>query len=662
MLRFFSRFKGLHQIIFGIFIVVLLIGLAFFGFQNTDLTRQRTGSGNDSRVIARVGSEEITLQEYRNQLDMLSMSITQGRGGQLPLATIKQFGLDKQALDRLIEEKLALAEARNLGLTGTDKEVGELVQMMPGFTEDDGKFVGREKYLTALRNRGQNVEEFENSIRKQLATSKLREYLGASAQVSDKQIEEEFRKDNTNVDLVYAVISNEDVKKKAAPTEEEIKSYYEAHKDEFKPTETLRKVEYLFIPTDAVAATMQVSDTDLKSEYESNKQYEPRVSIIKLNVLTPADDATRKAKADELAVKVRGSATTKAEDFAAVARGNSEDASARNGGDIGFIKKDANRPNDWKQRAFGVKVGDVDGPFRDGTAYYILKVTEQREIPFAEMRPTLLASYRNRTSYQKAAGIAEKGYEKFTEFRDISKAAAEIAQELNVKPETLIRTINFFKKGDVLPDGVGSNPAFETAVSDLKKGDIANKVNIPGGFGVIRLIDQRDAGQQLSYEDAKFQVTQKVRGDKEANVARQRAQEIVNQATTAAQFEALAKAEGLDIKKDTNFNSYSFGGLQAANQGRSLASGLKEGEVCKVPVKVGVSYLMFAATKRKDADMSKLAAERTSYQQRLIGDAQNLAYDSYIKASRKRYEAEKKITIDQPGIDAFLNSPPEVNQ
>ncbi|HWQ36053.1 MAG TPA: SurA N-terminal domain-containing protein [Blastocatellia bacterium] len=657
MLRFFARFKGLHKLVFVFFCAVLLIGLVlFYAIPGFDLTRKAlSNSGsNDGTVIAKVGSREVTIRDFRQQINALSAMYRQG-GNDLPLAVVKALGLDKQALDRLIEEKLALAEADRLNITATDQEVSDQVKTLPGFQKEDGGFIGVDEYRRALQLRGENIEDFENNIRRSIILGKVRNLLGAAVQVSDKEIEEKYKEDTTQVDLVYAQIDQSKVRDTVKFTDDELKNYYDGHKDEFKTTEAVRKVQYVFVPTDKATATVPITEEELKKEYEERKQFEPRVSIIKLNVLTPQDDPTVSAKANELATRVRGTQQTKPEDFAAVARGNSQDPSAAKGGDIGFIKKDANRPNDWKQRAFNLKVGDIDGPFREGTSYYIMKVTEQRQVPYSEMRPTLEASLKNRKGYQRANEIADKVYEEFTREKDIKKAAEVAAKELKVSADTLIRTVPFFKKGDTLPE-IGSNPAFESAVEGLSKNEIGAKIGVPNGIAVPHLLDVKEPGQQLNFDDAKFLVEQKLRSIREPDAVRAKAQEIVNNAKTPAELEAEFRKLGLDVKKDTNFNTFNFSSLQVIQQARTAALALKEGEVGKTPIKVGASWLMFAATKRKDPDMSKLAAERRSYQQRLLDEMQNLAFDAHVKAARQRYEKEGKLTIYQKKIDDFLNS------
>lgn len=656
MLRFFAKFQRSRNALLLLFCAVLLIGLIAFYIPSTDMfgSRRNLGSNSeDTRVVAKVGGYEVTAWEYRRQL--MELAQMYGRGNALPMATVKGLGLDSQALSKLIEDRMILAEADRLGLAATDSEVNDQIRRLPTFANPEtGQFIGAEEYKRQLALRGEKLEAFERHVRYQIAVEKVRSYLTSAEQMSEQEMEGIYKKDNTKVDLVYAVIDNEKVRKRLQLTDADLQAYYDAHKDDFKATEPVRKVDYLFIPTDEVAKSLTISDADLRAEYEKNKQIEPRVSVIKLNVLSSKDEGTVKAKADELAQRLRGSESVKAENFAEVARGNSMDPSASKGGDLGFIKKDANHPNDWKQRAYSLKVNDIDGPFRDGQSWYIIKMIEQRDVPFEQMRPTLLAGARNRRAYQMASQLADKAYEKFTETKDIHKAAEEMAKELKVKPEALIRSTPFFKNGDTLPE-IGSNQQFELAVAQLKKGEIGDKVGIPNGLAVPQLVDLREGGQQLSFEEARNQVQEKVRREREQNLAQQRAQEILKEAKDAADFERLARAEGLEIKNDTNFNTYSFPTIQATQLARSVALDLKEGEVAKVPIKVGVSYLIFAATKRTEPDLTKLATERDSIRQRVLGDRQSQVYDAYIRTARQRYDKDGKVKIYQDRIDAVMS-------
>ena len=670
MLRFFAKFQRSRKLILGAFCLLLLIGLVAFYIPNSPLDpsgRFNTSADDDDTVIAKVGSQEITLKEYRGR--MMQMASAIGRGNSIPLASLRQFGMDKQVLDQLISSRIAIEQAASLNLIGTDREIAEIIKRQ--FTDESGKFIGADEYKRRLRLQGIDVGEFERERRDEITSTKLHNFVVSADQVSDREVEEKYKKDNTKVEIVYATVDLDKVRAKYSPSEEDLKAYYEAHKNDFKATEPTRKVDYLFISTDDVSKIVPVTEEELRKEYEDRKQYEYRASIIKLKVLTPDDDSIVKDKIFDLSRRVRATTPgTKPEDFATLAKGNSQDPSASKGGDIGWIKKEPNKKNDWRQRLYTstMKVGDIEGPFQDGNSWYLMKVTEQREIPFEQMRATVKATLSNNKAFLKASELADTAYEKATEFNDLRKAAEEIAKVLKVSPESLLKSTPYFKKGDPLPDlgkgsGRASNPAFETAVGTLKKGEIGVKVSIPGGQAVPQLVDVIENGQQLTFEQARNQAEEKVRSEKEPTLALAKAQELVNRANNATEFQQLAKAEGFDIKTDTNFNNYSFpnmssggAGAAASNQAQTALLTIKEGEVYKTPIKSGASYLIFAATKRTEADLSKLPSQRESIRKSIVSDRQAAGYEAYIKATRKLYEQQNKIKIYQDKIDKFFVS------
>lgn len=665
MLRFFAKFQRSRSVVLLLFAFLLLIGLVIFYIPNTDLAGGRNlgaTSENDNQVIAKVGSQEILLKEFRNAM------VAYGRqygGQQLPLSTLKALGVDKQALDSLIASRLSLDIADTLKLTGTDREVSD--QVVKTFANPEtNQFIGTEEYRRRLALSGMNVNEYEKSVREGVTANKVRSYLISGEQVSDKEIEESYKKENTKVEVAYAIVDRDKVKDTFKPSDDELKSYYESHKDSFKADEPTRKVDYIFISTDEVGKNMVITDADLREEYNSSKQFEYRASIIRRDVLASTDEATVQTKIEEITKRVKPAAGTNAkpEDFAVVAKAESQDAkTAKSGGDIGWVRKDSNRTGAWQQRIYtsGLKVGDIDGPFRDGQSWYLLKVTEQREIPFEQMKATLRAGVSNRKAYGEASKLADKAYEKATEYKDIRKAADEIAKDplLKTTGDKLIKSTPYFKNGDTLPS-IGSSPQFEEAVGTLKKSEIGDKVGISGGLAVPQVVDILEKGTLLSFEQARNQVENKLRQEKEPNLALAKAQELITNAKTAAEFQTLAKAAGLEVKTDTNFNNVTFpgqaaGGLQTSQQARNALFNLKEGEIVKAPIKYGAAgYIVFAATKRTEADLSKLAASREDIRQRLVSERQGLAYDAYIKAARKRYEDAGKIKIYQERIDSFI--------
>ncbi len=87
----------------------------------------------------------------------------------------------------------------------------------------------------------------------------------------------------------------------------------------------------------------------------------------------PARNGAAKAKADDLAAQIKGGA-----DFAELAKKNSEDSSASNGGDLGFIQKGQTVP-EFEAAAFALEPGQVSGVVKSQFGYHIIKATEKKD-------------------------------------------------------------------------------------------------------------------------------------------------------------------------------------------------------------------------------------------------------------------------------------------
>ena len=113
-----------------------------------------------------------------------------------------------------------------------------------------------------------DIEKFENEIRDEIAQEKLRAFVTASVNVSDAEVEEEYKRRNTSFDVSYVALTAEKLAEKIQPSDEELRSYYESHKTDYRYLEPQRKVRYVFIDTEKVGSKLPIPDADLKKEFD----------------------------------------------------------------------------------------------------------------------------------------------------------------------------------------------------------------------------------------------------------------------------------------------------------------------------------------------------------------------------------------------------------
>ena len=129
-----------------------------------------------------------------------------------------------------------------------------------------------------------------------------------------------------------------------------------------------------------VANTTEATDAEVKDFYDKNpdrfKRAESvRASHILLMVDPKADEATKqqtRTKIDGILKRAKGG-----EDFAALAKENSQDGSAAQGGDLGYFPKEKMVPA-FADVAFALKTGEISDVVTTQFGVHIIKVTDRK--------------------------------------------------------------------------------------------------------------------------------------------------------------------------------------------------------------------------------------------------------------------------------------------
>ena len=641
MLKLFSRLERTRNIVIIIF--ALLMGISLVVFYAPGRNSATASPLTSKEVLATVNREEITVGD----LSLLKESYQQMFGGQISLA---QLGGDKRLLDGLIRDRVISQEAARLGLSPSDAEVAESIRKQ--FSDSSGKFVGFQRYKEVVTSRYGGVERFERQIRDSLAAEKLRAFITAGVRISDEEVQEDYKRKNTSFDLTYVPVAADKVAKRIQPSDEELQSYYDQHKEEFRISQPQKKIRYLFIDQAKVGEKLQISDEDLKAEYDKlspeNKQAGVRVQQIVLKVARPDLDTDVRAKADELVKKARGEQGNATEEaFAELARGNSEDsATAKNGGWLPApVKKNPNKPNDPLQQTIDMQPGQVSEPIKSGNAYYIFRRGESVPKTFEDAKKELLVSMRNRRAYAVAAQLAARAVEKIKETKDFQKTAQELAAEANMNPTQMVRETPFVKPGDDVPD-IGSSPQFEQAIEPLNNpNDVGDRVSIKGGFGIPMLVEKRDP-RVPDFAEVKEKVLDRVRAEKAKSQLEQTARDLAGSANSAADLKAAAEKLGLEAKTAEGYKL----GTPLGEAGTSPAAdeviyNLKAGEVTKNPIKIGETWVVIGATKRTEADLAEFSKEREQLTETALSTRRSQVFEDYITATLARLQRDGKVKI-----------------
>jgi len=657
MLKQLAKWERTSKYIVIIFAALMAISLVIFYAPGRNSTNNMDPTKN-TEVVAKVGSASITVADVAR----IRENYAQMFGNRINLA---QLGGNKRFLDGLISKQVISQEAARLGLGASDGELREKIRKQ--FSDAAGNFIGFDRYKESVTARYGDIEKFENDMRDEIAQEKLRAFVSASVNVSDSEVEEEYKRRNTSFDVSYVALTTDKVATKIQPSDDELRAYYDSHKTDYRYLEPQRKIRYIFINTEKIGSKLQIPETDLKAEYDQldaqHKEAGVEIQQILLKVARKDLDAQVEQKAKDLITRLRGTTgqTTK-EAFAEVAKGNSEDpATARNGGMLEKpFKKNENKINGLYDRAVDMRPGDVsDVPIRYAGNWYILRRGESVPKTFAEAKPDILVSLRNRKAYGEAFKLAQKAQVRLNETKDPQKVAQELAAQANMTPAEMVRETPFVKPGDDVPE-IGSNQQFEQAVESLNNpNDVGTVTGIKNGFAIPMLAEKKEP-RIPDFDEVKTKIADEIKKQRAKDQLEQKAKELVASLSGPDGIKAAGEKEGYEAGTEEAFklgSSLGKAGTSAALD--DLIYSLKPGEFSKTPIKVDDKWVIVGVTKRNDADTSALAAQRDTLKTSMMSERQEQVFDDYITGVERQMKKDGKIKIYQDVLAQLQEDEPE---
>jgi peptidyl-prolyl cis-trans isomerase D len=664
MLKFFSRLEKTRNLVIIFFALLVVVGMVVAGVYN----RPSAAVANPFKsreVLAKVGPDEVTVADF----SLLKKKIESQFGGQFTLA---QIGMtNDRILEQAVNSRIALQEARRLGLTASDEEVRDAITKQ--FSDPASGAFDVQRYKDyVVRNYG-GVPLYEQSVRDALAAEKLRAFVSAGAQVSESEVRDTYMRENTSFDVTYVPVSAEELAKKVTPTDDELRQFFDAHKTDYRFLEPQKKVRYLFVNQEKVGQKLAISDEDLRKEYDSlkpeNKMAGVRLQQIVLKVARPELDQEVLKKAAEIVSRIRKEDLTASEEaFAEQARGNSEDpATAQKDGWLpNPVKKNPNakpagtpgNAADLQQNTLEWKEGQVGDALKTGNAYYIFRRGPAVPKSFEEAKPELLVSLRNRRSYAVAAQLAQRAQERLKETKDVQKVAQELAAEANTTPAEMVKETAFIKPGDDVPE-VGSSPQFEDAVKPLEEaGAVGDRVGIKNGFAIPQLVEKRDP-RIPDLEEVKDRVSEDFKRSRAAERVEQAARDLAAGAANADALKAAAEKAGLKAEDEEGFHLGRPLGSAGADPALDAAVfALKPGETTRTPVKVGDRWVVVSVKTRKDADPAEFDKQKSQLVESALSERRGQLFDEYLVAARRKLDEQGQIEIRSEALAQLEDSEP----
>jgi peptidyl-prolyl cis-trans isomerase D len=605
-------------------VVVSFVLLYIPSFLN-DSTQGAAGNA----VVASVDGREITAAHFRRVYQQQMQQYRQSYGANVDERLLKQLGIDQRIVQQMIQEEASLAEAARLGITASDAEVRERILSLPAFQEN-GQFIGDQRYRQILQMQMPPMRpaEFEDQVRRSIVAEKLQAAITGWITVADNDVEAEFKKRNEKVKLAVVSFPASKYRDGAAPTDDEVAKYFDAHKETYRVAEK-RKVRYVTVDQEAMRAKATVTGQQIERYYNDNSQQystpdQVRASHILIKTGGKAEeDDTAKKTAEDLLAKVKAGG-----DFAELAKKHSQDeGSAVKGGDLDFFGRGAMVP-EFDKVAFELQPGQISGLVKSQFGYHIIKVTDKR----AATQKTL-AEVRSQIEEQLKVQQAQDAAQKLS-----NEVAVELKKPADFEKVARARGLQTGESGLFLPDepiaGIGFSPSVGQRAFIMKEGEVSEPIRTPQGYAFITVTGRQDA-----YVPKLDEVKAKVRDDALNEKAIERARAAAAAAAPALKagdFEKAAKGAGLEVKTtDLIARGTSILDIGSSPSLDAAAFSLNQGGVSD-PVVTDFGAAIVKVVERKNAASEDLAKEKTNLRNELLNERKNKFFAAYMTKARQR--------------------------
>jgi peptidyl-prolyl cis-trans isomerase D len=637
--------NSFHQLKWTLFavIAVFILGFVFW-----------SGSGSDQnaggQIVARIGNERITAVEFDRQYRSMVERYRQMYQGNFSPELERALDLPRNVLDQMIERMLRLEAARRLDLHVSDEELAQKIVTLP-FFQENGQFIGREKYERMLRSNGILPDRFEEEMREDMLLEKYAGLVKASVVVPDSEIAREFSVRNDKATIEYILVPAARLESNAQPTDADLQAFLDKHKDRYRAP-VQRKIKYLLIDRQKVRAGIHPTDAEIRAVFEQRKDTftvpeQVTASHILISVkpdATPEADAAAKAKAEALA----GRAKAPGADFAKLANENTDDPSGKTtGGKLPPFSHGQMVP-EFEEAAFSMAPGEIRGPIKTQFGYHIIKVeskTPARTRTLEEARPMIVSEL---TEKQTAAEMDRLTKELTEKLKGMRSASDDDLRKLQNDALTY-NTTEWTARGDSIP-GIGNNQKFADEAWGTPLGKVSSTPVTTGrGIVFVRPSEERAAGLP-PFAEIRPRLEADWKAERREKDAIAQLEPAAKELASGTTLTALAARYNAEVKTTAEFGP--GGPIPELGAAPDLAAAVfrtPQGQAGP-PVAVPNGFVLFRVLSRTPANPASFEAQKDQLRESIrTREAERLTH-AYLQELR----AARTVEVNEALLASFL--------
>lgn len=561
------------------------------------------------REMGRVNRETISYADFNQRISLYTEQHREETGSSPDTEMRAQY--EQMAWEQLVVDKILQQKMEEMGITVTDSELMEMVTgenpdpfIRQQFTREDGTIdrVALENAIEAPENRDIWIM-IEQQLREQRRQQKLNQYLEASLRVSNFEIEQQYKRQNSRADFRYVRFPYSEVSRDEIDiTDADIRSFYEENehrfqrdkswrisyvtfsikptaedttrtlnrlselRDEFRQTDDVERFlndyftetelyENFLTPPEVRREHLKVFELDIDEVSEpyihNNRAHMLRLleerpsdeSYVRVRQVRFTDNEMGRERAETLANRTREGESF--DNLMELFIENSE--FAEQGGDLGYIERE-DKPASHANAIFGASAGSVIGPMEGDNGIYVYQVVDRtnRDVRYADLSRDIEADPFE--TVQRLANDAED-FQFFAE----SDGFVEEAERNGYTVEEAMAT-----EGNPSISGLGQSSIILNELSQMEDGDISDVIETEDEFVVFRVDEVTPEGTR-PLDEVRSQVEALVREQKREEILTQRVNEMLGNDVS---LEELAETSGKSIQnvERIRLNSASISG------------------------------------------------------------------------------------------------------
>jgi peptidyl-prolyl cis-trans isomerase D len=348
----------------------IIITFALFGIESI------VALGSSDSAPATVNGTNIEEVEILRLIEMQKNRFRQQFGENYDESLFNDSFLRQSALEQLIEQKVAVTQARLLGGYVSTQSIDRAILAAPEF-QQDGQF-SSDRFKMVLRRSALTPLSYRAVLEEQSLVTQVQLGTGLTDTALPFEVKRQQALKTEQRDYEYVIFNTADLKKGIELSDEDIQAFYDKNKQRYKTDEKV-SVDYVVLNKSDLKSDIQVDDDEIDQGYEDylsqlGATEERKASHILIEVNDDRNDDAASALAQQLSAKAMSG-----EDFSELAKEYSDDIGSKNvGGDLGFNTR-GGFVLEFDDALFAMTQGDVSEPVKTEFGYHVIKLEKIRK-------------------------------------------------------------------------------------------------------------------------------------------------------------------------------------------------------------------------------------------------------------------------------------------